>query len=211
MIDTLCKTSTQRNIIEHAWDPSCSLSNGSRIYNHFNISGISLRSVLLVEDTGVPWQTSHLQTLSARCELTTLVMVIGTDCTGSCKSNNYMITTMMVPSRDKNKKIETQNKYIITSKSLSIWSSVVSSSKYLVIVLFLNPLSLGNSSTSSSSWSWSCSWSYGSWIYNYLCNQCLSPLKLRVQILFIARCTRYNKSCWIDPVKIFLLETQIYN
>jgi len=27
------------------------------------------------------------------------------------------------------------------------------------------------------------SWSYGSWIYNYLCNQCLSPLKLWVQIL----------------------------
>jgi len=26
------------------------------------------------------------------------------------------------------------------------------------------------------------SWSYGSWIYNYLCNQCLSPLKLWVQI-----------------------------
>jgi len=25
------------------------------------------------------------------------------------------------------------------------------------------------------SWS-SWSWSYGSWIYNYLCNQCLSPL-----------------------------------
>ena len=23
----------------------------------------------------------------------------------------------------------------------------------------------------------SCSWSYGIWIYNYLCNQCLSPLK----------------------------------
>jgi len=23
----------------------------------------------------------------------------------------------------------------------------------------------------------SCSLSYGSWIYNYLCNQCLSPLK----------------------------------
>jgi hypothetical protein len=28
--------------------------------------------------------------------------------------------------------------------------------------------------------SWS--WSYGSWIYNYLCNQHLSPLKLRVRI-----------------------------
>ena len=25
------------------------------------------------------------------------------------------------------------------------------------------------------------SWSYGGWIYNYLCNQCLSPLKLRVR------------------------------
>jgi hypothetical protein len=30
-----------------------------------------------------------------------------------------------------------------------------------------------------SSWSWS--WSYGSWIYKYLCNQCLSPLTLWVQ------------------------------
>jgi hypothetical protein len=28
-----------------------------------------------------------------------------------------------------------------------------------------------------------CLWSYGSWIYNYLCNQCLSPLMLWVQIL----------------------------
>ena len=28
------------------------------------------------------------------------------------------------------------------------------------------------------------SWSYGSWIYNYLCNQCLSPLMLGVQIPF---------------------------
>jgi hypothetical protein len=35
--------------------------------------------------------------------------------------------------------------------------------------------------------------SHGSWIYNYLCNQCLSPLKLRVQTLFIARWTRYNE------------------
>jgi hypothetical protein len=26
------------------------------------------------------------------------------------------------------------------------------------------------------------SWSYGSWIYNYICNQCLSPLKLWVRI-----------------------------
>ena len=31
-----------------------------------------------------------------------------------------------------------------------------------------------------------------SWIYNYLCNQCLSPLKLWVRTPFMARCTRYN-------------------
>jgi hypothetical protein len=28
------------------------------------------------------------------------------------------------------------------------------------------------------------SWSYGSWIYNYLCNQCTSPLMLWVRIRF---------------------------
>jgi len=38
--------------------------------------------------------------------------------------------------------------------------------------------------------SWS--WSYGSWIYNYLCNQYQTPLKLWVRILLMARCTRYN-------------------
>ena len=40
-------------------------------------------------------------------------------------------------------------------------------------------------------WSWLC-W-YGSWIFNYLCYQCLSPLKLWVQIL---RCTRCNFLWW---------------
>jgi hypothetical protein len=38
--------------------------------------------------------------------------------------------------------------------------------------------------------SWS--WSYGSWIYNCLCNQWLSPLKLWVWTPFMARCTQYN-------------------
>jgi len=38
----------------------------------------------------------------------------------------------------------------------------------------------------------SSSWSYGSWIYNYLCNHCLSLLKLWLLTLFMARCTRYN-------------------
>jgi len=32
--------------------------------------------------------------------------------------------------------------------------------------------------------------SHGSWIYNYLCNQCLSPLKLWVRISLMAGCTR---------------------
>ena len=36
-----------------------------------------------------------------------------------------------------------------------------------------------NNITKGLSWSWLC----GSWIYNYLCNQCLSPLKLQVWIL----------------------------
>ena len=29
-------------------------------------------------------------------------------------------------------------------------------------------------------------WSYGSWIYNFMCNQCLSPLKLWVRIPLMA-------------------------
>jgi len=32
-------------------------------------------------------------------------------------------------------------------------------------------------------------WSHGSWIYNYLCNQCLSPLMLLVWIAIRTRCT----------------------
>jgi len=32
-------------------------------------------------------------------------------------------------------------------------------------------------------------WQYGSWIYNYLCNKCLSPLMLWVWISIRARCT----------------------
>jgi hypothetical protein len=39
-------------------------------------------------------------------------------------------------------------------------------------------------------------WSYGSWIYNYLCNQCyLSPLMLLVWILIKVRCTTVNTMC----------------
>jgi hypothetical protein len=41
---------------------------------------------------------------------------------------------------------------------------------------------------SETSWSWS----YDIWIYSYLCNQCISPLKLCIRIPLMARCTRYN-------------------
>ena len=51
----------------------------------------------------------------------------------------------------------------------------------------------------------SCSWSYGSWIYNYLRNQCLSPLTLWVRILLMV--TLCDKVCqwlaagqWFSPV-----------
>ena len=80
-----------------------------------NISVISWRSVLLVEESGVPEEnhqpvTSHWQTLShnvvsstprlSGVQLTTLV-VMGTDCTGSCKANYHTIMTMTAPDPDK--------------------------------------------------------------------------------------------------------------
>jgi hypothetical protein len=51
-------------------------------------------------------------------------------------------------------------------------------------------------------------WSYGSWIYNYLCNQCLSSLMLWVRISIGARCTTLcDKVCqwlaigrWYSPI-----------
>ena len=64
-------------------------------------------------------------------------------------------------------------------------------------------------------WGPSWSWSYISCIYNCLCNQCLSPLKLRVRTPFMARCTRYNSiSCnkvcqWLATGLWFSLGTQV--
>ena len=61
-----------------------------------NISVISWRSVLLVEETGVLGENHtrlyrvHLAWVGF--ELKT-IMVIGTDCTGSCKSNYHTIMT----------------------------------------------------------------------------------------------------------------------
>ena len=68
-----------------------------------NMSVVSWRSVLLVEETGVPRENHHLVASHWKTytspwtgfELTILV-VIGTDCSGICKCNYYMITTTMV-------------------------------------------------------------------------------------------------------------------
>ena len=51
----------------------------------------------------------------------------------------------------------------------------------------------------------SCLWSYGSWIYNYLCNQCLSPLMLWVRISIRARCTTLcdNVCQWLETGRWF--------
>ena len=103
-----------------------------------NISDISRRSVLLVEETGENRRsvTSHWQTLShnvVSCtlpwtglELTTLVMT-GTDCTGTCKSNYHAITTTTAPQRTKtngklHQLIETIVSFVVFSVRFAIFS-----------------------------------------------------------------------------------------
>jgi hypothetical protein len=83
-----------------------------------NISVISWQSVLLVEETLVSGENhqpvaSHWETLSQCCientspwtgfKLTTLV-VIGIDCTDSCKFNYHMISTTTTPQNFRSKK-----------------------------------------------------------------------------------------------------------
>ena len=78
----------------------------------FNIIlAISWRSVLLVEEIGVPGENHRLPQVTDKLYFIILHRVhfawvgfepttwveIGTDCTGSCKSNYHTITTMTVP------------------------------------------------------------------------------------------------------------------
>jgi hypothetical protein len=57
------------------------------------------------------------------------------------------------------------------------------------------------------------SWSYGSWIYNYLCNQCLSPLTLWVWTPLrrgVLNTTFCNKVCqWLAAGQWFSLGTLV--
>ena len=50
-------------------------------------------------------------------------------------------------------------------------------------------------------------WSYGNWIYKYLCNQCLSPLMFWVRISIRERCTTLcDKVCqWLVTGRWFSL------
>ena len=54
-------------------------------------------------------------------------------------------------------------------------------------------------------------WSNGSWIYNYLCNQCISPLMLRVRISIRERCTTLcDKVCqWLVTGRWFSPSTPV--
>ena len=77
-----------------------------------NISAISWRSALLVKETGVlgenhrlvasHWQTLLHNVVSSIPRLSGIrthnaIVVIGTDCIGSCKFNYHMITTTSAP------------------------------------------------------------------------------------------------------------------
>ena len=61
--------------------------------------------------------------------------------------------------------------------------------------------------------SWS--WSYGSWIYHYLCNQCLSPLALWARISLRQGeldTTLYDKVCqWVAVGRLFSPGTPFFS
>jgi hypothetical protein len=82
--------------------------------------------------------------------------------------------------------------------------------------VYSSDLKIDNKQTSLS---WTCNhlqglswlWSYGNWIYNYLFNQCLSPLLLWVPIPFrrgVLDTTKYDKVCqWLTVGRQFSLGT----
>jgi hypothetical protein len=128
-------------------------------------------------------------------------VVIDTDCTGSCKFNYHSITTKKAPN------VESRRSYIsVLGYRICLFMWFI----YLILELyrhcgtfvfhFINKkynickYILAHLYTTAGfphlgrSWLWS----NDSWTYNYLCNQCLSPLKLWVRTPFIARCIRYN-------------------
>jgi hypothetical protein len=111
---------------------------------------------------------------------------IGTDCTCSWKSNYHMITPTigwrLTSCKSKRQKLSHYHKNCHSSLETTMQS--LQRTNQNVRATYTNFVTDG--------WSWS----YGSWIYNYLCNPCLSPLMLWVRIPLMARCTRYNIMWW---------------
>ena len=93
--------------------------------------------------------------------------------------------------------------------------SINSSCIYIVAAILLpwhqTAQHLVNAQLSSTNKGASWPWSYGSWIYNYLCNQCLSPLMLWVRSSIRARCTTLcDKFCqWLATGRRFSLGTSV--
>ena len=84
---------------------------------------------------------------------------------------------------------------------LSVLLRFTDSDYYYLWIVFNIFVSRGNAQIDKEpSWPWS----YGSWIYNYLCNQCLSPL-VWVRISIRARCTTLcDKVCkWVATSRWF--------
>ena len=73
---------------------------------------------------------------------------------------------------------------------------VTSQQFFLLIRLFNNKSCISSKYMQEPSWSWS----YGSCIYNYLFNQCLSPLTLWVRIPLMARCMILSDTILCDNV-----------
>jgi hypothetical protein len=61
--------------------------------------------------------------------------------------------------------------------------------------------------TSGSSWSWS----YGSWIYNYLCNQCLSLLKVWVWSLLLYHIMLYQVTDKLYHIMLYQVTDKLYH
>jgi hypothetical protein len=113
-----------------------------------------------------------------------VVIYLCIDCIGSHKSNYHMITTMAASGS--NDLIGDSPSKIIFWQVMRKWNKIHKKNTTLLEVLKFN---LNNSrnrnkmdTTSHLSQRPPWSWSYGSWIYDYLCNQCLSPLTLWVRI-----------------------------
>ena len=84
-------------------------------------------------------------------------------------------------------------------------------SRLLAMAVILNFWSASKSWTKKNHLMKGQSWSYGSWIYNYLFNRCLSPLMLWVWIPLIERCTTLcDKVCqWLAAGRWFSTCIQI--